>query len=292
MKDIPFTADGVAVSPVPPVRKAVSYDPVRWTDWLCSRRVLLFGLSVIQLLLIPVCIICCAIDVETIVVTQAICLVALPLMLLGFRQSLAAWFGAAVVGLTLLCWILIPIMEWSPAQAQRPITALLFAAGFVLAPLGFVSIYEVVSRTSVFQTRANQFSLFSLMGAILVVSVFAGAARMSLVFGANLSLALAVAQAALIWGGTAAVLMVAFRHGRLSDERWRKMAETRRRFGQQVAKLRQQRALTEEQLAARCQWSAAYLRRMEAGSVNATLEDLAMLAEALNVSLAQVTDVK
>lgn len=292
MNDIPFAADGLAVSPVPPVRKPMSYDPVRWTDWLRSRRVLLFGLSVVQLLLIPVCIICCAIDVETIVVTQAICLVALPLTLLGFRQSLAAWFGAAVVGLTLLCWIMIPVLEWSPREAQRPITALLFAAGFVLGPLGFVTIYEVVSRGSVFKTRANQFSLFSLMGAILVVSVFAGAARISLTFGADISLALAVAQAVLIWGGTAAVLMVAFQHGRLSNERWRVMAETRRRFGQWVAQLRQQRELTDEQLAGRCHWSASYVRRLEAGRVNATLEDLATLAEALNVSLAQVADVK
>ena len=62
------------------------------------------------------------------------------------------------------------------------------------------------------------------------------------------------------------------------------MSELTIQFGQLVRKHRQERKLSQEQLALLCNMDRSYLGRIERGEVNPTLEKIYELSKALGIS--------
>lgn len=58
-----------------------------------------------------------------------------------------------------------------------------------------------------------------------------------------------------------------------------------RHFGQRVRQLRLDMAISQEELAARCQLDRTYISGVERGQRNISLKNIAALAAALNISL-------
>jgi transcriptional regulator with XRE-family HTH domain len=59
-------------------------------------------------------------------------------------------------------------------------------------------------------------------------------------------------------------------------------------IGQQIQKLRETRGLSQQDLAAKCNFEKSNMSRLEAGRVNPTLSTLEKVAKALEVSLVEL----
>ena len=58
--------------------------------------------------------------------------------------------------------------------------------------------------------------------------------------------------------------------------------------GKQIQKLRESRGLSQQDLAAKCNFEKSNMSRLEAGRVNPTLSTLEKVAKALDVSIAEL----
>ena len=59
-------------------------------------------------------------------------------------------------------------------------------------------------------------------------------------------------------------------------------------IGKQIQKLRETKGLSQQDLAAKCNFEKSNMSRLEAGRVNATLSTLEKVANALEVTLAEL----
>lgn len=62
------------------------------------------------------------------------------------------------------------------------------------------------------------------------------------------------------------------------------------KLGKRVAELRKQKGLTQDDLAALCNWEAPNLRKIEGAKTNPTVKTLLVLAEGLGVSFQDLFD--
>ena len=60
------------------------------------------------------------------------------------------------------------------------------------------------------------------------------------------------------------------------------------KLGKHVAKLRKDKGMTQDVLAAKCGWEASNLRKIEGAKTNPTVKSLLILAEGLGVEFSQL----
>jgi hypothetical protein len=164
---------------------------------MTSRRSIIFALlCLLQLLGISGSVIASAIDVESIVVTGPIFTVLGLAVACGWFVSrhLSTWvFGLSVGIISIFLLILIVSLDWSPSDAQYPVSLVLLGFEIAVVPVGLLSIY----RTLVVTHRDNierkwQFSMRILFIATLIVGICCAATKLALDLGLAAPLAIAI----------------------------------------------------------------------------------------------------
>ena len=63
------------------------------------------------------------------------------------------------------------------------------------------------------------------------------------------------------------------------------------RVGEKIKKIRERKNLSQQELAARCNFEKSNMSRIESGRTNLTLKSLFIISEALDVSIKELVDV-
>jgi serine/threonine protein kinase len=144
--DRSLKTDEQLVRPTPPVLpRKISIGKTPLERHLKALKVFTF----IQIFCTAAAIIATIIEIKSISVSGAImCLVAIATIVYSIRCGLAraALLGLSVFPICFLCTLLIVVNEWSPREAQEPISAIVFCYGILLAlPLGIASLVGIRS---------------------------------------------------------------------------------------------------------------------------------------------------
>ena len=108
----------------------------RFLQWLIAIQVVGMFVSAIASM----------IEIESIMATGPVLAVTgLMIAACSFRADyeLGFFYGLAVLGVAVLCFVLIFGLEWGPGDAAVPIASLLFLAAFGSAPLGLLAHWEL-----------------------------------------------------------------------------------------------------------------------------------------------------
>lgn len=155
-----------------------------------------------------------AIDVESIVFSGPTCIV-LGLIVAAFgirrRSFTLSLLGISTLPISLAIFLLIFFNDWSPAEAQRPITLILFAYELAVAPISIFAMFRGRRYTPIKAPLRLQFHVRSLLVLTLLVAIDMAAIRAALNLGADVLAAIGCGLAAAIFVAATTVTTLALR---------------------------------------------------------------------------------
>jgi len=167
-------------------------------------RLVFACISIFQILGLSIAVIVAAVDIESIIVSGPILSITGLVAALSWRFCRSVFLGAlglSAPAMSLFLLLLISGLNWSPSDAQVPVTAILIGYEVLIAPFALVGLYMALTRSAGGEDHAPfQFSLQSLvLASIFVGTVYAGIEVLTLVgYQVQLAMSIGLAVAILI----------------------------------------------------------------------------------------------
>ena len=167
-------------------------------------RLVFACISMLQILGLSIAVIVAAVDIESIVVSGPILSTIGLVAALSWRFCRSVFLGAlglSAPAMSLFLLLLISGLNWSPSDAQVPVTAILIGYEVLIAPFALIGLYMALTRSGGKEDQPPfQFSLRSLvLATIFVGTVFAGIEVLtSIGYEVQLAISIGLAVAVLI----------------------------------------------------------------------------------------------